>query len=80
VVDEAQPESDASMTRTPSRSVAAFSATPTRFIPPTSRPDSASAPSPHGSKGRARCDAWFEIHRLKTAAALSKRGVKIGGG
>ena len=33
------------MTRTPSRSMAAFSAAPTRVIPPAIRPDSASARS-----------------------------------
>src|ERR1700739_2801065 len=40
-----QPESDASITRTPSLSMAAFSAAPTRVIPPANRPDSASARS-----------------------------------
>ncbi len=33
-----QPASEASMTRTPSRSMAAFSAAPTRVIPPANRP------------------------------------------
>src|SRR5262245_16240173 len=40
-----QPVSEASITRTPSRSMAAFSAAPTRVIPPASRPDSANARS-----------------------------------
>ena len=36
-----QPESEASITRTPIRSRGAFSAAPTRVIPPAIRPDSA---------------------------------------
>jgi hypothetical protein len=40
-----QPVSEASITRTPSRSMAAFSAAPTRVIPPASRPYSANARS-----------------------------------
>ena len=40
-----QPVSEASITRTPSRSMAAFSAAPTLVIPPASRPDSANARS-----------------------------------
>jgi hypothetical protein len=40
-----QPASEASITRTPSRSMAAFSAAPTRVIPPAIRPDSAKARS-----------------------------------
>jgi hypothetical protein len=45
VVDDTQPASKASNTRTPSRSAAACSAAPTRVFPPAIRRDSASARS-----------------------------------
>jgi hypothetical protein len=45
VVDDTQPASKASNTRTPSRSAAASSAAPTRVFPPAIRRDSASARS-----------------------------------